>query len=696
MYETFFGLTGPPFQLSPDTSFFFRGRDHRDALRAMRKGLMQGASLMMLTGEIGAGKTTLLRTLLEGVDEGATQIVHVANAQLDAQTLAETLCIGLGVPLPPGAPLPADMLSAQIALSGLPTLVVIDEAQHLSESAFALLETLAQAALADGTRLQICLGGQPELRSRVESAAQSRFRGRIQVDRHLGPLHESEVRAYVEHRLHKVGWAGRPAIDDGAFRALFECTQGIPRRVNVLGNRVLLSAFLDSEQRVDAARVARVAAELYAQFGVAAPQAPPTPADAELDPAVIRAGSPRRVSANGLLALPRASTTEAPILCVVGGQHDHLQMAALLDALRADDSLPPARLVRAYRNELTTLHADRFEGLEGGPIELDVAVLSYQQGMADLEQRFQDALEQHRSSAVIVCNGSDAALACGQVAQRNGVRVMHVGAGQRTLRRSTAADFTRMVVDQLSDELFTSEPDATQVLAAEGIAPDRIHCVGNLAIDALRTSLAALGASSDQRAKRLVPPGFLGDRHGYGLVWLSAAANAQDRSRWQQLLTLLAAVSHEMPLIWVTRPQPLAIDGTPAPPALIEGDRIVCVPAQPHATFIDLMRNATCMLTDSWCAQDEAAALDVPCLMLGEHAQRLGSAWASSTVCVGGSRFAAVRAVWQIAYNGSAVPAIPDMWNGQSAQRIAAFIARAQRPVAGRSPRAAEPFTPGL
>jgi general secretion pathway protein A len=695
MYETFFGLTGLPFQLSPDTSFFFRGRDHRDALRAMRKGLVQGASLMMLTGEIGAGKTTLLRTLLEGIDNEAMQTLHVANAQLDAHTLAETLCLGLGVSVPADTPVRAEVLSARIAESGVPTLVVIDEAQHLSESAFALIATLVDTALADGARLQICLGGQPELRSRVESAEQSGFRARIQVDRHLGPLDEAEVRAYIEHRLRKVGWAGRPAIDDGAFAALFACTQGIPRRINVLGNRVLLSAFLASEQRIAAAHVNRVAAELYTQFGAAALLVPAPPDDAQGDPAGIRAISHRPAELEGLPASPRDSASAAPILCVAGGQRDHLQIATLLRALREHSSVPPARLVRAYRNASLTLHADRFEGLEGAPIELDVTALSYEQAMADLELRFQAALAQHRPSAVIVCNGTDAALACGQVAQRNGVRVLHVGAGQRTLRRSTSADFTRMVVDQLSDELFTGEPDATQVLTDEGIAQDRIHCVGSLAIDALRASLAALEASRDQGAQRLVPPAFLADRHGYGLVWLSPAAYAEDRSRWQQLLTLLAAVSHEMPLIWVTRPQAPAVDDAPAPPALIEGERIVCVPAQPHATFIDLMRNASCVLADSWCVQDEAAALDLPCLMLGEHAQRLGSVWASSTVCVGGSRFAAVRAVWQIVYNGSPAPAMPDTWNGQSAQRIAAFVARARRPGNEPSARAEEPLVRG-
>jgi general secretion pathway protein A len=695
MYETFFGLTGLPFQLSPDTSFFFRGRDHRDALRAMRRGLVQGASLMMLTGEIGAGKTTLLRTLLEGVDKEAMQALHVANAQLDARTLAETLCIGLGVLPPADASMSSEMLSARIAESGVPTLVVIDEAQHLSESAFSLIETLVDAALADGTRLQICLGGQPELRSRVESAEHSGFRARLQVDCHLGPLDEGEVRAYIEHRLDKVGWAGRPAIDDGAFAALYACTQGIPRRINVLSNRVLLAAFLASEQHITAAHVSRVATELYTQFGAVALPTPAPPADAQVDPADIRAIPRRADEREGLPVSPRASAAEAPILCVAGGQRDHLQIAALLRALAEQPSLPSARLVRAYRNASLTLHADRFEGLEGAPIELDVTASSYEQAMADLELRFQAVLTKHRPSAVIVCNGTNAALACGQVAQRNGVRVMHVGAGQRTLRRSTAADFTRMVVDQLSDVLFTGEPDATRILADEGVAQDRIHCVGSLAIDVLRASLAALQASRDQGAQRLVPAAFSADRHGYGLVWLSPAAYAEDRSRWQQLLTLLAAVSHEMPLIWVTRPQAPVADDAPAARAMIEGERIVGVPAQPHATFIDLMRNASCVLTDSWCVQDEAAALDLPCLMLGEHAQRLGSAWASSTVCVGGSRFAAVRAVWQIVYNGSAAAAIPDTWNGQSAQRIAAFVAGATHPGIERSRGAEAPLVRG-
>ena len=109
---------------------------------------------------------------------------------------------------------------------------------------------------------------------------------------------------------------------------------------------------------------------------------------------------------------------------------------------------------------------------------------------------------------------------------------------------------------------------------------------------------------------------------------------------------------------------------------LIEGENIACVPTQPHSSLIDLMRNATCVLTDSWSKQDEAVGLGVSCLMLGEHAGRSGSALAASAACVGTNALAASRAVWEIVFGGGWIPSLPPGWDGRAATRIAACLSR--------------------
>ena len=262
MYESFFGLTGHPFRLIPDPSFLFMGRGHRDAFAALRAGLTAGARLMVLTGEVGAGKTTLLQALLPSVDPASTIVAHISAAHLDAETISERLSEALGLPRQPDPSAGRDALPSALARSPLATLLVIDEAQHLAPSALDLFETLASATDLAPSKLQICLVGHPELRILLNAPQRRSFRELIGVDRHLGPLEQAEVRLYVEHRLHRAGWAGRPEFEDAAFTEIFIFTAGNPRRINRLCDSLMLCAYLKKQQRIDASAVTWAAAAM--------------------------------------------------------------------------------------------------------------------------------------------------------------------------------------------------------------------------------------------------------------------------------------------------------------------------------------------------------------------------------------------------------------------------------------------------
>jgi type II secretory pathway predicted ATPase ExeA len=271
MYESFFGLTGLPFQLNPDPSFLFHGKGHRDAFAALREGLAAGARIMVLTGEVGAGKTTLLQALLASVDPASTATAHVSVSGLDAETLSSRMLDALGQAPVSDSVARRDALLARLRSGPLATLLVIDEAQHLDASAFELLETMTRAGATAAVRLQICLVGQPELRFLINAAERASFRELIDVDRHLRPLEQTEVRLYVEHRLHRAGWTGRPEFEDAAFVEIYIFTGGIPRRVNLLCNSLMLSAWLKKQERIDAPAVARAAAALRGDSPQGAP-----------------------------------------------------------------------------------------------------------------------------------------------------------------------------------------------------------------------------------------------------------------------------------------------------------------------------------------------------------------------------------------------------------------------------------------
>jgi hypothetical protein len=141
-------------------------------------------------------------------------------------------------------------------------LLVVDEAQHLGPSAFEWLEDMANGPADAFTRFQICMLGQPELRMLINAADRARLRDLVTVERHLGPLDQTEIRLYIEHRLHRAGWTGRPEFEDAAFFEIFVFTAGVPRRINLLCHSLMLAACLEKQPRIDASAVGRAAAAI--------------------------------------------------------------------------------------------------------------------------------------------------------------------------------------------------------------------------------------------------------------------------------------------------------------------------------------------------------------------------------------------------------------------------------------------------
>jgi general secretion pathway protein A len=271
MYESYFGFTGTPFNLSPDPSFYFQSRGHGNALSYLKFGVYQGEGFVVVTGEIGAGKTTLVRTLLSGLDDQKIVAAQIVSTQLEADDLLRSVAIGFGINTKNLSK--ADLIATvEGFLTVLVTqkrraLLIVDEAQNLKREAVEELRMLSNFQLGSVALLQSFLVGQPELRALLTSKPMEQFRQRVIASCHLGPMDRQETRAYVEHRLHKVGWKANPTIDPVAFDRIFDSTSGIPRRVNLLCNRLLLSVFLAAQTHVDAAAVEAIAREVRAEIG---------------------------------------------------------------------------------------------------------------------------------------------------------------------------------------------------------------------------------------------------------------------------------------------------------------------------------------------------------------------------------------------------------------------------------------------
>src|SRR4029450_979888 len=248
MYESFYGLSGKPFQLNPDPSFHFGSRGHKRAFAYLEYGLYQSEGFIVITGEIGAGKTTIVRSLLEQLDPAKVVAVQLVSTQLDADDLLRAVGTAFGLPVKSvdKAILLASLEAflCQLALDQKRALLVVDEAQNLTPRAIEELRMLSNFQLGDQALLQSFLVGQPELRVMMQSPQMQQLRQRVIASYHLGPLDRQETQAYIEHRLHHVGWKEDPRFDSACFDLIHALTGGIPRRINTLCNRLLLATFL--------------------------------------------------------------------------------------------------------------------------------------------------------------------------------------------------------------------------------------------------------------------------------------------------------------------------------------------------------------------------------------------------------------------------------------------------------------------
>ena len=275
MYESFFGLTGKPFQLNPDPSFFFGSRGHKRAFAYLEYGLYQSEGFIVITGEIGAGKTTIVRSLLEQLDGQKVVAAQLVSTQLDADDMLRAVGVAFGLPVRSvdKAILLASLEAflCQLATEKRRALLIVDEAQNLAPRAVEELRMLSNFQFGDKALLQSFLIGQPELRSMMQSKEMQQLRQRVIASYHLGPLDRSETRSYIEHRLSRVGWKNDPQFEPACFDLIHDLTGGVPRRINTLCNRLLLAAFLAEKRALDTSDVQAIASEIHDELGPESP-----------------------------------------------------------------------------------------------------------------------------------------------------------------------------------------------------------------------------------------------------------------------------------------------------------------------------------------------------------------------------------------------------------------------------------------
>lgn len=276
MHGTYYGLREHPFQMTPNARLFFLSSVHRRAHAHLAYGLSQREGFVVVTGEVGAGKTTLIERLCNELDPAGFVIARIATTLVSGDDVLRMVAHAFGADPDGNKASVLRGITHALRISTRRHLLIIDEAQGLPRDALEELRMLSNVTQPGQQALQTILMGQPQLRRLLVSPDLDQLRQRVIASYHLTGLTPQETADYVLHRLRAVGWEGRPAWEPDALAVVFRHTDGIPRRINRLCARVLLSASLEEAETITPDMVEMTAQELEDDLG--GPALAPAPA----------------------------------------------------------------------------------------------------------------------------------------------------------------------------------------------------------------------------------------------------------------------------------------------------------------------------------------------------------------------------------------------------------------------------------
>lgn len=358
------------------------------------------------------------------------------------------------------------------------------------------------------------------------------------------------------------------------------------------------------------------------------------------------------------------------LVCVVGARPNFMKIAPIYDALRSRETMEPILVHTGQHYDATMKDAFfRQLGIPEPKVDLGVGSGSHAFQTAQIMQRFEPVLDEAAPFAVLVVGDVNSTLACGLVAAKKKVPLIHVEAGLRSFDRKMPEEINRVLTDQISELLFTTERSAKDNLLREGVAEHKIHFVGNVMIDALLKHLEQALPAEETLARY-----GRGSLSEFGVLTLHRPENVDDPEVLGRLLKVLKSISRRLPLVFPCHPRTAKMIDRFGLHGLLTEAEILVTPPLGYLEMLGLVRAAQLVLTDSGGLQEETTALGVPCITLRENTERPITLTEGTNTLVGSDPDRIFACVEDILATGGKRGRIPELWDGRAAERIVQVI----------------------
>ncbi len=266
MYKEYYKLDKNPFQMTPDPAMFFASKGHKRALSYLQYGLSQGEGFIVVTGDIGTGKTTIVKSLMNGLDPQTYIIKQLVTTHLEEQDLIEMICESFDL-ISTGLTKAALLNQFKAFLNSAHKLkrrvvLIVDEVQNLPPRTVEELRMLSNFQIDNKPLIQSFLVGQKEFINTLQDESMEQLRQRVIASCHLGPLKREETAEYINYRLQLAGWNEGELFEEQALGLIHDLTEGVPRRINVFCDRIMLFGYLEEIRFFKQKHIRMVADEL--------------------------------------------------------------------------------------------------------------------------------------------------------------------------------------------------------------------------------------------------------------------------------------------------------------------------------------------------------------------------------------------------------------------------------------------------